>query len=69
MITKPVNIYHFIPSHEESLHEVSNECRCEPTLVPSDNLEVLDEEYLIGETVFEHHPLSERELEHFIVKS
>lgn len=64
-----MTIYHFIPAHEESLHEVSNECRCDPRLVPSDNLEILDEEYLLGETVYEHSPLTERDFEHFVVKS
>ncbi len=50
-----MDVWHTIPVEEEELHEVSEHCLCQPSLIPEHSKKV---EWMEGEIVFEHHPFS-----------
>lgn len=55
-----MKIFHFIPTAEESLHQLQDDCECEPIIV---NQERLNDTSWAGELVYEHHPLLTAEMQ------
>ncbi len=49
-----MDVWHTIPVEEEELHDISEDCLCQPTPIP----EHLKSGWMEGEVMFEHHPFS-----------